>query len=169
VIGGIQQDNSLKQKQSVPILGDIPIVSWFFSARNDSNKRTSLYFFVTPHILSDIEFADLQSLSYQRKLDARAYIGDDRMRLVDPKFKPIQPGTGPGGAPSYDSGIFEIPLYRSPRAGEVAPSEIGVSPSSEPAAPTPTPKPPGALQSTESVENKVENKPSPPPTAEKPN
>lgn len=148
VIGGIQVDNTLKSKSSIPLLGDIPILSWLFSSHSDTNTKRSLYFFVTPHILSDVEFADLQNLSYQRKLDARAYIGDERMRIVDPQFRPIQPGAGPGSAPSYDSGIFEIPLYRSPRAGEVAPAEIGVTPTSTPqeTAPPP-PEKPGSIGS----------------------
>lgn len=122
VIGGIQIDNALRSKSSIPLLGDIPILSWLFSNHSDSNTRRALYFFVTPHILSDVEFADLQNLSYQRKLDARSYIGDERLRMVDKRFQPIEPGA------ALESSIFEIPLYRSPKAGEVAPSDIGVKP-----------------------------------------
>lgn len=128
VVGGIQVDNKLESKSSIPILGDIPILSWLFSSHSDSQNRRSLYFFATPHILSDVEFADLQNLSYQRKLDARSYIGDDRIRLVDPAFKPIEPGSDSPQGAALESGIFEIPLYRSPRSGEVAPSEAGIMP-----------------------------------------
>ncbi|MFN0206081.1 MAG: secretin N-terminal domain-containing protein [Planctomycetota bacterium] len=126
VIGGIQVDNKLESKSSVPILGDIPILSWLFSSHSDSQNRRSLYFFATPHILNDVEFADLQNLSYQKKLDARAYIGDDRIRLVDPAFRPIDPGADPTSGAALESGIFEIPLYRSPKTGEITPSEAGI-------------------------------------------
>jgi general secretion pathway protein D len=128
VIGGIQVDNKLESKSSIPILGDIPIISWLFSAHSDSQNRRSLYFFATPHILNDVEFADLQNLSYQKKLDARSYIGDDRIRLVDPLFRPIDPGSEPSAGATIESGIFEIPLYRSPRTGELSPSEVGLMP-----------------------------------------
>ncbi|MBI3817615.1 MAG: hypothetical protein HY286_02905 [Planctomycetes bacterium] len=128
VVGGIQVDNKLESKSSVPFLGDIPILSWLFSSHSDSQNRRSLYFFATPHILSDVEFADLQNLSYQRKLDARGYIGVDRIRLVDPSFKPIEPGSELAPGTTMESGIFEIPLYRSPKSGEVAPTEAGITP-----------------------------------------
>jgi hypothetical protein len=67
-------------------------------------------------------------LTYQKKLEARTYIGDERLRLVDPTFKPIEPGQDPNATGAVNSGLFEIPLYRSPRAGEMLPSEVGVVP-----------------------------------------
>lgn len=141
VVGGVQVDNKLESKSSIPILGDIPILSWLFSSHSDSQNRRSLYFFATPHILSDVEFADLQNLSYQRKLDARAYIGDDRIRLVDPAFRQIDPGSEQVQGSALESGIFEIPLYRSPRAGEVPASEAGLM--APPVVAPPNTTPPG--------------------------
>lgn len=135
VVGGIQFDNSNDTKSEVPLLGDIPIIGWLFSSRSTSDNRRALYFFATPHILSDVEFADLQNLTYQKKLEARTYIGDERLKLVDPAFKPIEPGEDPNAAGAINSGLFEIPLYRSPRAGEVLPSEVGAVPPPAPKAP----------------------------------
>lgn len=141
VVGGIRTDNEIEEKKSVPLLGDIPIIGWLFSSRSTEGNRRSLYFFATPHILSDVEFADLQNLTYQRKLEARTYIGDDRMKIVDPSFKPIEPGTDVESS-ALNAGMFEIPLYRSPRSGEVTPSEIGIQPPSKSAPPAPDPSKP---------------------------
>ncbi len=143
VIGGIQLDNSNKSKTGIPILGDLPIIGFLFSRHDDDSMRRSLYFFVTPHILTDVEFADLQNISYQKKLDARAYIGDDRLRLVDPSFRPIEPTEdGESGSATLESGVFEIPLYRRPAGGEVVPAEVGILPPESVTPPAPVPEKP---------------------------
>ena len=108
VVGGIQVDNATDTKSSVPLLGDIPILGFLFSSHSNENNRRALYFFATPHILNDVEFADLQNLTYQRKLEARTYIGDDRMKIVDPAFKAIEP-TADNLGNAVNSGLFEIP------------------------------------------------------------
>ncbi len=118
VIGGIVTDLGNESRQQVPLLGDIPVLGFLFRRDTNSNNRTTLYFFVTPHILEDRDFADLSEISYSRKLDAADRIGTDRLRLIDPNFRL------PAG--EVDLQGFQVPLYRSPGGGEVAPDRVGL-------------------------------------------
>jgi len=118
VVGGIITDNLTKTRRGVPWLSDIPLLGYLFSNRSSTNQRTTLYFFITPHILRDRDFADLADLSYRKKLEAAEIIGRDRVRVVDPDF----------GEDGRRFEGFELPLYRSPERGEVSPEEVGLSP-----------------------------------------
>ncbi len=119
VVGGIITDNLGKTKSSVPWLGDIPILGYLFSDTSESQSKTTLYFFVTPHIMRDRDFADLAEYSFKRKLDAADTIGADRIRVVDPTFGREKKGVDMRG--------FEVPLYRGPQRGEVQDSaDVGL-------------------------------------------
>jgi general secretion pathway protein D len=121
VIGGIITDNKGRTHNGVPILGDLPILGFLFRRQSDSLDRTTLYFFVTPHIMRDRDFADLSEVSYKKKLDAADAIGADRIRVIDPTFGQREQGVDLRG--------FEVPLYRSPARGEVDRSAVGLDPS----------------------------------------
>ncbi len=118
VVGGIITDNLGHSKSSVPWLGDIPILGYLFSDTSESQNKTTLYFFVTPHIMRDRDFADLAEYSFKRKLDAADTIGADRIRVVDPTFGRDKKGVDMKG--------FEVPLYRGPQRGEVQDADVGL-------------------------------------------
>ncbi len=118
VVGGIITDNIGHSKSSVPWLGDIPIIGYLFSDTSESQSKTTLYFFVTPHIMRDRDFADLAEYSFKRKLEAADTIGADRVRVVDPTFGREKPGIDMRG--------FEVPLYRGPQRGEVQNEAVGL-------------------------------------------
>ena len=118
VIGGIIVDNKTEEKDQVPFLGDLPIVGVLFRKSTDSEDRTTLYFFVTPHIMHDREFADLAAYSYKKKLEAADTIGADRIRIIDPRF-----GTEDG---SLDLQGFDVPVYQPPTRGEVDQNDLGI-------------------------------------------
>lgn len=118
VIGGIITDNKGRTRRSLPWLGDIPILGYLFSDNQDSSSKTTLYFFVTPHIMRDRDFADLAKYSFERKMSAADSIGADRIRLVDPSFGQEKEGVDLRG--------FEVPLYRGPDRGEVKDSAVGL-------------------------------------------
>ncbi len=118
VIGGIITDNKGSNRNSVPFLGDIPILGYLFGSNGTSANKTTLYFFVTPHIMRDRDFADLAEYSYQRKLDAADTIGADRIRVIDPTFGRTNAGIDMRG--------FEVPLYRGPARGEVPSDAVGL-------------------------------------------
>jgi general secretion pathway protein D len=51
VLGGLIQENSLKSKSKVPILGDIPLLGKAFSYEKTSKGKTELYIIITPRIV----------------------------------------------------------------------------------------------------------------------
>ncbi len=51
VLGGLIADNIVESEEKVPILGDIPILSFFFSNKVRTTERTELIMLITPHII----------------------------------------------------------------------------------------------------------------------
>jgi general secretion pathway protein D len=123
VIGGIITESDTEDSSRIPWLGDIPLLGRLFRRDSDSTRRSTLYFFVTPHILEDENFADLSEISYRAKLEAAERIGADRLKSIDPNFQ--------RAGDQVDLSPFELPLYRSPRSGNVTPSEIGLDPQTQ--------------------------------------
>ena len=118
VIGGVISDSEQNTREGVPWLMDIPILGALFRHDSDTNSRTTLYFFVTPHILRDPDFADLSEISYQKKLSAAEIMGKNRVRMIDPDF-----GADEG---EVDFGSFQVPLYQPSERGEVDLEELGL-------------------------------------------
>ncbi len=118
VIGGVISDIERDSRDQVPWLGSLPLIGRLFRRDVTSSNRATLYFFVTPHILRDRDFADLAEISYQKKLQAAEIMGRDRLRMVDPAFGLDSEGV--------DFQIFEVPLYRSPSRGEVRGEDVGL-------------------------------------------
>lgn len=52
VIGGIYTRATAKQESSVPWLGKIPVLGFFFRSRTESDDHTELLIFITPRILN---------------------------------------------------------------------------------------------------------------------
>jgi len=119
VIGGIITDNKTESRDSVPFLGDLPVLGALFRRDTDTANRITLYFFVTPHILRDKDFADLAQLSYEKKLAAADKIGADRIQVIDPTF-------GASDKPGVRFEGFELPLYGSPARGEIQGGDVGI-------------------------------------------
>jgi general secretion pathway protein D len=120
VIGGVISDSVQKTRKGVPWLMDLPIIGALFREDSDTNSRTTLYFFVTPHILRDPDFADLSEISYQKKLSAAEIMGKDRVQMIDPDFGVKES--------AIDFGSFQVPLYRASEGGEVDPGSVGLDP-----------------------------------------
>ncbi|QDU67196.1 secretin N-terminal domain-containing protein [Engelhardtia mirabilis] len=118
IIGGVITNNTTLLRQQTPWLGDLPIIGALFRRDQETEDRRTLYFFVTPHILADEDFADLAEISYRKKLEASDIIGADRLRVIDPDF-------GIGDDENTLMG-FEVPLYRRPPVGEVDPADVGI-------------------------------------------
>jgi hypothetical protein len=120
VIGGIVTDNSTSTTSKVPWIADVPLIGWLFKRNTDNNDRRTLYFFVTPHIMHDVDFADLSELSYKAKHDAASVIGLGRVQKIDPNFG--------SGRDQIDLGGWELPLYRGPERGEISGESVGMDP-----------------------------------------
>lgn len=50
-IGGLIQDNDIKNAEKIPLLGDLPIIGQFFRHSKTTKDRTELVIFLTPRIV----------------------------------------------------------------------------------------------------------------------
>jgi general secretion pathway protein D len=56
VIGGLTQENALKTKGKIPVLGDVPLVGNLFRTDRSTRSKTELYIVITPHIVRHRRF-----------------------------------------------------------------------------------------------------------------
>jgi len=52
VIGGIYTRRTSESVGQIPLLGDIPVLGWFFKSRSVSDERTELLIFISPTIVN---------------------------------------------------------------------------------------------------------------------
>jgi len=102
VVGGLTLDSRRKNIAQVPLLGDIPIIGALFQDRDTSDRKTTLYIFLTPRVLRDPSFADLRLIT--RGPQARSNLGSDiptfRPTLIDMGASTTPPPTAPAFAPA---------------------------------------------------------------------
>lgn len=164
VIGGIKIDNKRHSRSGVPWLADVPLLGYLFRRDTDTANETTLYYFVTPHILKERNFADLSEISYKTKLEAAEKIGTDRVQMIDEGF-------GRSGKATELQG-FEVPMYRSPGGGEASMEMVGQDPLKRmemlerqtPAQPTPAPAPAPAPEPPPADDQSVDEEVVPPVT-----
>ena len=65
VLGGLIGTNVEESISKVPLLGDIPLLGWFFKRRTTVENKTNLLIFVTPHIVNDA--GDLERLTQRSR------------------------------------------------------------------------------------------------------
>lgn len=53
IIGGLMQEREEEQVRKTPILGDIPILGWFFKFKSVSKVKNNLLVFLSPHIIKE--------------------------------------------------------------------------------------------------------------------
>ncbi|HJX34339.1 MAG TPA: type II secretion system secretin GspD, partial [Desulfatiglandales bacterium] len=70
VIGGLINETGNKTNYKVPILGDIPILGYFFRSKTESLDKKNLYIFLTPHIVENPEEAQELYENKKSNIDA---------------------------------------------------------------------------------------------------
>jgi len=68
VLGGLVRDQTTESEQKVPLLGDIPILGYFFKNTHKDVQKINLLVFLTPYVIS--EQSDLRRI-FERKLEER--------------------------------------------------------------------------------------------------
>ena len=61
IIGGLIKEKNTKGVTKVPILGDVPLLGWFFKSKKDTKDKTELLIFVSPTIVTP------QVMAYMKK------------------------------------------------------------------------------------------------------
>jgi len=78
VLGGLTSTTRRTTTSKIPLLGDIPILGALFRHQQSDIKKTNLFVFITPHILSDARFRDLERISDEALKEARASVGEEK-------------------------------------------------------------------------------------------
>jgi general secretion pathway protein D len=148
VLGGLIQENESTKVSKVPLLGDIPVLGFFFRSTSDASNPSHLFLFVTPHILRDVaSFADYHKLTWERKL-----LQDDLFKQE--VFLPATKFAGPdmkqaGGARARlrqieESGALDSGVLKAPPSDEERRkmAEDAAKRLRQPASPSPAPTEP---------------------------
>jgi len=71
VLGGLVRKSNSKSATKIPILGDIPLLGWFFSSHNNSEARSELVVLLTPYVLNTPEAAEEKSRQIYEASDSK--------------------------------------------------------------------------------------------------
>jgi len=114
VIGGLTLDDQTETTSQVPILGDIPILGFLFRSKSTRQQKNTLFLFLTPRILTDPQFRDLDEISTRKKAEIAALQG--QVDLVDPefgrRFRMLDPSKSIEDVER--TGVFDRPYIHSP-------------------------------------------------------
>jgi general secretion pathway protein D len=75
VVGGLTTKNYTTAVNTVPVLGDIPVIKYLFGTRSKNANDSTLFVFIKPVILRDDKFEDLKYLS-SKSTQAAGVSGD---------------------------------------------------------------------------------------------
>ncbi|HEY5672593.1 MAG TPA: secretin N-terminal domain-containing protein [Malonomonas sp.] len=123
IIGGLLRDSKSKNKKTVPILGDIPLLGSLFSSHDNSKSKSEILLSITPHIvklvnlpetnLSSIWSGGEDDMKVGRNFGTFAddYVAEqqgllpkvDYQPLTDPAPQPVEKAPA-GSAPEQPSG-----------------------------------------------------------------
>ena len=79
VIGGLIQEKEFDKTTKVPLLGDIPILGWFFKYKSRQKQKTNLLVFITPHVIED--FTELDEIRIKKEME---YLeGPEKTKIKD--------------------------------------------------------------------------------------
>lgn len=84
VLGGLIGTNVQETVSKVPLLGDIPLLSWFFKHKRTSEQKTNLLVFITPTIINSPE--DLAAVSRNNKNRAHDFLTGKTRTLLPSDF-----------------------------------------------------------------------------------
>ena len=98
VISGLMGDSTQDTTYKLPLLGDIPLLGWLFKTYSTSREKTTLYVFLTPHIVRTQADA---AVLYQDKRETMGNVVEGIIKLDEKKSEP-KPYSAPipaGGTP----------------------------------------------------------------------
>lgn len=72
VIGGLMKDEESENIKKVPLLGDLPIIGWFFKSKESSKRKVNMLVFLSPKIIRSA--ADQQRLLAQKTNERLRFI-----------------------------------------------------------------------------------------------
>jgi general secretion pathway protein D len=98
-IGGLINESDQEVVTKVPLLGDIPLLGWFFKSKTTKKKKTNLILLLTPQVVRDErDLAD--ATSRQRKGFAAAANREEKLDILDQVQLKQPTAEQPAGAPA---------------------------------------------------------------------
>src|SRR5690606_18072363 len=129
VIGGLMRDEYVTSRDKVPVLGDIPVLCFLFSATRREKKQSNLLLILTPHVIR--EQADLRRI-FERKMRERQEFLDRYFVFATDGWKPpIDYSRANGLVEDIRQAYFEIDELQRLEA-ELRPRELHEHVPSEP-------------------------------------
>ena len=120
VLGGLIQDDEERNRDRIPVLGDIPVVGNLFGTTNSLNTRTELIVFLTPRVIRNPEDARDVSEELRSRLHSLQPVEEGTTITPAPVSAPYTPAPGsrpPGAMPEPQALAPPRELYgRSPPA-----------------------------------------------------
>ena len=116
VVGGFYGESQSNDKTKVPLLGDVPVLNFFFKSKDAAKEKTSLVFIVTPKSYNPMDRSENRSASNRIR---SATTLDCEHDWIDPE------NPGPAHEPNLRRSVrglqpSEAPYY--PRSGEMTTS-----------------------------------------------
>jgi general secretion pathway protein D len=71
VLGGLIRKATSESSTKIPLLGDIPLLGWFFSSHSKSKDRQELVVLLTPYVLTNPEEAQREAARRYNASDAK--------------------------------------------------------------------------------------------------
>jgi general secretion pathway protein D len=71
VLGGLVRKSTTRSATKIPLLGDIPLIGWLFSSRNNADDRSELVVLLTPYVLTNPEQAQSEAARRYNASDAK--------------------------------------------------------------------------------------------------
>lgn len=108
-LGGLIQDNFNDVVTKVPILGDIPILGWFFKNKQTVIEKQSLLILVSAQIIGTqnhdamAEFTDYHTNEYQSDIDSMRFVTDNR----DPVYRAFFQDKEERARKTFEGFLFE--------------------------------------------------------------
>lgn len=109
IIGGLMQDVKANSETGIPFLSSIPLLGNLFKHRQDSDQKTELLIFLTPHIIKTP--LEIQSLTQHQRKTSNA-VRDTTDAKLD-RYLDAQP---PSAAPLGPRAVLQSTTPRETRA-----------------------------------------------------
>ncbi len=92
VLGGLIDDQLIESEQRVPLLGDIPVLGWFFSYRSAQKVKRDLMVFLHPRIMRDGKLSnDISSAKYNYMRAQQMAVRERGVPLMYDDVSPLLP------------------------------------------------------------------------------
>jgi general secretion pathway protein D len=86
VIGGLIQDQDKETVNKIPLLGDIPLLGYFFKTRNTQRTKTNLMIVLTPRIIRGAE--EMAEIAEGQKVKFNAAVKSDEEFALSSELQP---------------------------------------------------------------------------------